>query len=111
MVTPNTRRALNRQVPTSSPILFWRRFFPRRHKHPKDLLVQHLGELLGVLDLRTSKQVKSKRYLPQHRNGVAVKVYGKERLSILRLLDCETAGATVGFFRHTAQYRTELASD
>ena len=79
-----------------------------RHKHVKNVLLQHLGELLGVLDLRTSKQVKSKRYFPQHRNGVAVKVYGKERLSIFRLLDCETAGATVGLlFRHIAQYRTE----
>jgi hypothetical protein len=38
-------------------------------------------------------------------------VYGKEWLSIFRLLNCETAGATVGFFRHIAQYRTELASD
>ena len=82
-----------------------------RHKHLKNVLVQHLGELLGVLDLRASKQVKSKRYFPQHRNGVAVKVYGKEWLSIFRLLNCETAGATVGFFRHIAQYRTELASD
>ena len=79
-----------------------------RHKHVKNVLLQHLGELLGVLDLRTSKQVKSKRYFPQHRNGVAVKVYGKERLSIFRLLDCETSGATVGLlFRHIAQYRTE----
>jgi hypothetical protein len=32
-----------------------------RHKHVKDLLVQHFGELLGFLDLRASKQVKSKR--------------------------------------------------
>src|ERR1035441_9130078 len=40
-----------------------------RHKHVKDPLVQHLGELLGFLDLRASKQVKSKRYFPQHRNG------------------------------------------
>jgi hypothetical protein len=79
-----------------------------RHKHVKDLLVQHLSELLGFLDLRASKQVKSKRYFPQHRNGVAVKLYGKERLSISRLMNCETAGATVGFlFRHIAQYRTE----
>ena len=79
-----------------------------RHKHVKDLLVQHLGELLGFLDLRASKQVKSKRYFPQHRNRVAVKLYGKERLSISRLLNCETAGATVGLlFRHVAQYRTE----
>jgi hypothetical protein len=74
----------------------------------KDLLIQHLGELLGFLDLRASKQVKSKRYFPQHRNGVAVKLYGKERLSISRLLNRETAGAAVGFLlRHIAQYRTE----
>src|ERR1019366_9892655 len=78
-----------------------------RHKHVKNVLVQHLGELLGVLDLRASKQVKSKRYFLQHRNGVAVKLYGKERLSISRLLNRETAGATVRFlFRHIAQYRT-----
>ena len=85
-----------------------RRFLARRDKHVKDLLVQHLGEPLGVLDLRASKQVKSKRYFPQYRNGVAVKLYSNERLSIFRLLNCKTAGATVGFlFRHIAQYRTE----
>ena len=85
-----------------------RRFLARRHKHVKDLFVQHLGEPLGVLDLRASKQAKSKRYFPQHRNGVAVKLYSNERRSIFRLLNCKTAGATVGFlFRHIAQYRTE----
>src|ERR1017187_6692121 len=79
-----------------------------RHKHVKDSLVQHLGDLLGFLDLRGSKQLNSKRYSPQHRNGVAVKLYGKEKLPVPRLLNCETAGAAVGFlFRHIAQYRTE----
>src|ERR1019366_10662565 len=83
-----------------------------RHKHVKNVLVQHLGELLGVLDLRASKQVKSKQEFPQKRNGVAVKLYSNERLSVFRLLNCETAGATVGFlFRHIAQYRTETVTN
>jgi hypothetical protein len=108
MVTPNTRRALIGEFQLPAPFLCRRRFLPRRYKHVKDLLVQHLGELLGFLDLRASKQVKSKRYFPQHRNGVAVKLYGKERLPVPRLLNCETAGAAVGFLlRHIAQYRTE----
>jgi hypothetical protein len=35
-------------------------------------------------------------------------LYSNERLSVFRLLNCETAGATIGLlFRHIAQYRTE----
>jgi len=72
-------------------------FSPRRQKHIKDVLVQHLGVLLGVLDLRVSKQVKSKRYFSQERNGVAVKLYSNERLSISRLLNCETGACRFSF--------------
>jgi len=50
---------------------------------------------------------KSKQYFSQERKDVAVKLYSNERLSISRLLNCET-GATVGFlFRHIAQHRVE----
>ena len=111
MVTPNTRRARIGEFQLPAQSLCRRRFLPRRQKHIKDVFVEHLGVLLGVLDPRVSKQVKSKQYFSQERKDVAVKLYSNERLSISRLLNCET-GATVGFlFSHIAQYRVERVTN
>jgi len=70
------------------------------------VLVEHLGKSPGILDTRAPKQVKSKQYLPQHRNGVLEKLDDKDGLSITPLLNCETAVAALGFLlRHTCSIR------
>jgi len=73
------------------------------------VLVEHLGKSPGILDTRAPKQVKSKQYLPQHRNGVLEKLDDKDGLSICPLLNCETAVAALGFLlRHTCKYTGEI---